>query len=141
MTRLRHLCPRESQIQTGVLELLRLLSEVVIAERVNAGRFRIVRPPFHGGWDVLEKQLRLAVEQGLITQSQLGWVEGASEGTLDIVGQLTGGKHFEIEVKRPGACPEKEQRKRIDLIRANGGCADVVSDIGNVQGLVRSWLQ
>lgn len=134
---LRRLKPREQEIQAGVLELLRLMPEVAWAHKVPVGEFVIVRPL--NGVSV-RKQLEPALNLGIIKASQIGFIVGAPEGTLDIALQLAGsGVHCEMEVKKPGEKPTPEQDLRIELIRANGGHADCVDDIEKAQHLVQVW--
>lgn len=141
MKTLRRIKPLERDIQAGVIELLRLMPEVAWAHKVPVGEWVIVRPDAKMAISVRE-QLRLCVKSGLIKTSQIGFIQGAPEGTLDIALQLSGiGTHCEIEVKQPGQKPTKEQWERMLNIRAHGGKADWVDDIDQVQPLILGWLE
>lgn len=79
--------------------------------------------------DVLSA-LRSDPRVALVMRQQSGvFVEGnrhirvGTPGTLDVGGMLVGGRHFEIECKRPGQKPDPRQAERIATIRANGGIA------------------
>lgn len=130
---------KEQEIQAGALKLLRLMPEVAWAYKVPVGEYVILRP-LNGA--SVRQQLQPAVNLGIIKASQIGYIEGAPEGVLDIALQLAGnGKHCELEVKRQGEAPTGPQLDRIDLIRKHGGCADWIYDIDQVQGLIRLWAK
>jgi len=88
----------------------------------------------------VRKQLQPAINMGIIKSSQIGFIQGPPVGTLDIALQLADiGTHCELEVKVPGEKPTEEQAARIELIRSNGGFADYVDDINQVQDLIMKW--
>jgi hypothetical protein len=129
--------PLERQIQAGVLDLLRLMPEVAWVHKVFTGDAVIIRP--HNGESV-RNQLQPAINLGIIRRSQVGWIQGAPEGTLDIALQLSGMPHHcELEVKVPGHKPTEAQEARIAMVRKHGGLAGWVSDIEEAQKLIREW--
>ena len=135
---LRRITPLESDVQGGVLELLRRVPhEVVWVHKQVVGECVILRPD--GGISA-RKQAYAAADAGFFKRAQIGYVVGAPEGVLDIALQLSGmAAHCELEVKQPGKRPSVAQRQRIELIRANGGCADWVDDVDEVLPLIRAW--
>ena len=143
--RLRRVVPLESQVQNGVLELLRMMPhDVAWCHKQAAGQWVIVRPD---GDTSVRRQLEAAANAcpacgrpAILKKSQIGWIQGAPEGVLDIALQLVGsGVHCEIEVKQPRKKPTEAQENRIALVRASGGLADVVDDIDKVKPLIESW--
>ncbi|MGI0015761.1 MAG: hypothetical protein ACREBU_20280 [Nitrososphaera sp.] len=136
---MRRIEPRESEVQGGVIRLLRMMPEIAWCYKAPVGSWVIVRPDPKspvGPW----QQLKAAVKLGIINKSQLGFVQGAPEGALDICMQMAGsGKHAEIEVKAPGKKPTEEQMKRMALIQDNGGYAGSVDDVAKAQEMVREW--
>lgn len=79
--------------------------------------------------DILQA-LRSDPRVALVMRQQSGvFVEGnrhirvGTPGTLDVGGMLIGGRHFEIEAKRPGGKPDERQADRIEAINRNGGIA------------------
>lgn len=137
---LRRIKPLEQQVQGGVLELLqRMPHEVAWAHKVPAGQFVVVRRDPASGLSV-RQQLEAAAAAGYFKKSQIAFIQAAPEGVLDLAFQLTGlGTHCELEVKQPGKKPTEAQFKRMQLVRANGGCADWIDDIDEVQTLIQHW--
>ncbi len=134
---LRRTQPLERQIQAGVLELLRMMPEVSWAFKQFVGEAVIVRP-LNGA--SVRKQLQPAINLGMIKASQIGFIQGAPEGTLDIALGLNGiPVHCELEVKKPAEKPTQAQKDRIDLIRSSGGLAGWVDDIERAQRLIKVW--
>lgn len=134
---IRRTKPLERDIQAGVLDLLRLMPEVAWVHKVPVGEYVIVRPV--NGQSV-RQQLQPAINLGIVKASQIGWIQGAPEGTLDIALQLTGiGAHCELEVKQPGKRPSAEQEARITMVREHNGFADWVDDIHQVQDVIMQW--
>jgi hypothetical protein len=139
---LRRIKPLERDIQAGVLDLLRLMPEVAWAHKVPVGEWVIVRPRYgpDGEPESVRAQLKQAVGARILSHSQIGFIQGAPEGTLDIALQLKGiGTHCELEVKQPGQNPSKEQFDRMSLIRENKGFAWWVYDIDQVQDAIMNW--
>lgn len=139
---LRALQPRETEIQSGALHLLSMMPhEIAWAMRANAGRWVIVRPPpTANGWRQLHDQIALAVQVGILSSSQVGWVEGGPQGVPDIIGQMARtGEVLGIEVKRPGKNPTLPQRAFLDGICKNGGAGFVANDIDQLPELIRNW--
>ena len=137
MRGLRRIKPLEQEIQAGVLAFLRLTHLVAWSHKVPVGEYVIVRP-LKG--QSVRKQLLPAINLGILKSSQLGFIQGAPKGTLDVALQLSGiGTHCELEVKKPGEKPTDEQSARIELIRSNGGFADYVDDISQVPDLIMKW--
>lgn len=52
---------------------------------------------------------------------------GLPEGSADLVGILAPGRFLALEVKRPGEKPRPEQVRWLELVRAKGGFAAVVT--------------
>ena len=130
---LRRLKPLERDIQAGVLELLRLMPEVAWAHKVWVGSGILVRP-------IEGVSVRKELEVCGFKPHRLSFIQGAPEGTLDIALQLSGiGTHCELEVKKPSEKLTEAQRARMTNVWANGGLADWVDDIDQVQPLINSW--
>lgn len=92
--------------------------------------------------DVLQA-LRADPRVALVMRQQSGvFVEGnrhirvGSRGLLDIGGMLIGGRHFEIECKRPGERPDERQAERIAAIRRNGGIAGYATSAAEALALL-----
>ncbi len=138
---LRRLVPIEQQIQHGVIELLQRMSEVAWSHKTPAGSFVILRRDPSSGFSV-RKQLEAAADAGFFKRSQIAFIQAAPEGVLDIALQLKGmSAHCELEVKVPGRKATQAQCDRIDLVRRNGGFADVIDDIDDLKPLIEKWRQ
>lgn len=139
---LRRLRPIEQQVQGGILELLQQMpSEVAWSHKTPAGSFVIVRRDSSSGLSA-RSQVEAAAAAGYFKKSQIAFIQAAPEGVLDIGLQLAGiGTHCELEVKVPGRKPTQAQRDRIDLVRSNGGLADVIDDIDEVKSLIKRWRE
>lgn len=57
-------------------------------------------------------------------------------GMSDILGQLTGGRLFAIEVKRPGEKPTKEQLDFISLVNRKGGVAGWADNVHDAKDII-----
>jgi hypothetical protein len=92
--------------------------------------------------DVLQA-LRRDPRVALVMRQQSGvFVEGnrhirvGTPGTLDIGGMLMGGRHFEIEIKRPGGKPDDRQAERIEAIKRTGGIAGYATSAAEALALL-----
>jgi hypothetical protein len=54
------------------------------------------------------------------------------QGVSDILGILPGGRFLAVEAKRPGNWPTAHQEAFLDAVRAQGGVALVVHDVGEL---------
>lgn len=57
----------------------------------------------------------------------------AGKGKADIEGQLSDGRYFALEVKRPGEKPKPEQVAFLTAVRRNNGLAAVIVDYEEAQ--------
>jgi hypothetical protein len=101
----------EAAVMAGCLQLLRLAG--VFHWRANCGAAHL-----DGG------RRRRFVRFGL-------------RGCSDILGILPGGRFLAVEVKRPGGKVTEVQRWFLDQITAAGGVALVVSDVRQLEELLR----
>jgi hypothetical protein len=96
--------PRESDVQTAVLEVLAIHPKVAWRFRMNTG----------GAW----------------FKGQ--YVRFGFKGMADITGQLRDGRRLEIEVKRPGEELTDDQQKFLDAVNGAGGVAFVARCVADV---------
>lgn len=93
---------KEGKIQGDIVNALRYHPKVAWCSVVSSGTHRMK-------WGALK----------------VGYYNTATEkqvpGMSDIIGQLTDGRFFSIEVKEPGSKPTKEQEKYIHLVNRFGG--------------------
>jgi hypothetical protein len=120
--------PTEAEVLGGVLQLCRAHKGVTIAVRVNCGEFVVLRPPA-AGWGSLRAQLAIAIQAGILSEGQIGWVRGAPADTPDILGVMADGRALALEVKRPGGRIRPGQAALIARIVAAGGLAAVVESV------------
>lgn len=112
--KLKHLEPKESDLQGQIVDYLRAeqaRKRIVWFCRVNGGLAR------YGKSTVANYRL---------------WLFGAEplrKGYADLHGMLPGGRYFALEVKRPGEKATPEQLAFLDAVRSGGGIA----------AAVRSW--
>lgn len=66
---------------------------------------------------------------GKVRLAKGGWLNLGFKGQLDIAGMLKDGRHFEIEIKRPGFQPSEDQENHMLLIRKHGGVAGWATNV------------
>lgn len=133
----------ESQTLSGIEHLCTVHPAVDSCERINCGRWRIVRPPIGSNgrpdWGKLSEQLGLCVAAGYLKPSQIGWIEGAGEGKPDLDLDMSSGHTGAIEVKRRGGKVRPAQKRRIERIQEIGGFAVIVDDIDEAYEHLNAW--
>ena len=82
----------EVDIQHDILKLLEIHPAIAWAKRMNVGRAKL---------------------KGY-------WVSFAFKGCSDIIGQMSDGRFFACEVKRPGEKPTPEQQRFLDQVAVKG---------------------
>ncbi len=93
-----------------------------------------------GNDSVLESQIvhnivkRLRTEQRCVVRKRHGTAFGV-RGDADLFGSL-GGRHFEIEVKRPGKVPTELQAARLAEWRASGAMAGSATNVAEALAIL-----
>lgn len=101
--------PRESDIQSAILQLLRAHPRVGWAARMNTG----------------------GMEQ-TDANGKTRYIAFAFKGCSDILGQLKDGRFLAIEVKRPGNKPTAEQTAFLETVARYKGVAFVARSVEDV---------
>lgn len=107
----------ETTVQNAILDMLLVHRKVGWAMVVTTGEFK--------------------VRGGYITTGHYIDEEGKRRtGMSDIIGQLTDGRLFAIEVKQPGKEPEDEQYRYIDMVKKNGGVAGWADNVSDAKDII-----
>ena len=107
----------ESQIQSGVMDLLLVHKDVAWAMVITTGKFKAP-----GGW--------------VTVGHYMSEHQKRETGMSDIIGQLRDGRMLAIETKDINETPTEEQHKFMRLVRTNGGVAFWTSSIDGCNNLL-----
>ena len=97
--------PLERDVQSAVLDMLKLRRDVAWFERMNTG--------------------------GMVNPNGQ-YVRFGFKGCADILGQMRDGRFLAIEVKRPGAVPTEEQQEFLGRVQRAGGVAFVAWSVDDI---------
>ena len=137
---LRALEPTEAEVQKGVLHLASAHPAVSMLVRTNSGSFCILRPPpGEGGWHALRAQIAAALEAGIFSGSQVGWVRGVPKDYPDSLGQMKTGHAVGLEFKAPGKKAKPGQMEKVQRISQCGGLGAIVESIDQADFLFSAW--